>query len=632
MARLTQDVFIERCKKAHGDKYDYSKAVYVKNSEKVVIVCNEHGEFSQAPEKHWIGRGCPECKKVSVGNSLRADPEVVFNKCAEVHQGKYDYSKAVYINLDTKVEIICKEHGSFMQTPANHRKGKGCPLCKNSKISKLKTLTKDVWVKRFKDAHGERYDYSNFDPANMDHQHEIVCKQHGPFSQDPHSHASGKGCPKCAQERSSQRQMKGQEQAMEEIKEKWGDKYTYPSFHYKGHDGKLVVNCPLHGDFSTTFGNHISGHGCPRCAYERISLARMVENREVKQRAMEIHGGKYSYEWMDYKGMKKSIKILCNKHGEFTQMAETHLSGSGCPDCATPVSKGEQELYDVVLKMCPDAVQSDHSVLGRRELDIYIPSKKIAIEFNGVYWHSDKIKPKKYHYDKWKDCKEKGIRLIQILDIDWKNNREKMLSIIKHAIGNNDLRKVNARQCIIVDLKAKEVENFFYENHPQGPVRNPINHGLISPEGDLVAVMSFGFGKTSRGSSAKTATWELSRYATSCVVRGGASKLFKHFLRTYCPKEVKSFSMNDWFGGGLYEKLGFVGEEIPVDYRVYHPKLGIVPKSKWQRREIPKRIKDLGIAESYDPSTDKRTEKEMEDLMGALRIWDSGKIRWELVL
>lgn len=117
--------YIQRFQEVHGDKYDYSKVVYAGQHTKVAIICIEHDVFTQTPNNHLNGIGCPECQKKS-----RTKPTAQgIADFIKVHGNTYDYSQVVYTNNYTKVVIICKEHGEFLQTPSHHLKGKGCPKC-----------------------------------------------------------------------------------------------------------------------------------------------------------------------------------------------------------------------------------------------------------------------------------------------------------------------------------------------------------------------------------------------------------------------------------------------------------------------------------------------------------------------
>ena len=124
--RTTINGFIEKARKVHGDKYDYSKVEYINNKTKVCIICPEHGEFWQRPDKHIsCDRGCPKC-----GGTNRLTTDEFIAQAKKIHGDKYDYSKVNYNSTDTKVCIICPEHGEFWQTPHGHLQGQGCPYCK----------------------------------------------------------------------------------------------------------------------------------------------------------------------------------------------------------------------------------------------------------------------------------------------------------------------------------------------------------------------------------------------------------------------------------------------------------------------------------------------------------------------
>lgn len=130
MARLTTEEFIERARKVHGNKYDYSKVEYKNAHIKVCIICPEHGEFWQTPNAHlYLKRECSKCMKNAKGTT-----DEFIERARKIHSNKYDYSKVKYINNQTKVCIICPEHGEFWQAPGSHLLGKGCPHCLSSKI------------------------------------------------------------------------------------------------------------------------------------------------------------------------------------------------------------------------------------------------------------------------------------------------------------------------------------------------------------------------------------------------------------------------------------------------------------------------------------------------------------------
>jgi hypothetical protein len=187
--RLTNDEFIEKSKKVHGDKYDYSKVEYIKNTVKVCIICPEHGEFWQTPISHMGGRGCKKCyidrKKSSI--------EDFIEKSKKVHGDKYDYSKVEYDKNNVKVCIICPEHGEFYQQPRSHIVGCCCPKCDADN----KRKTTEQFIERAKEVHDDDYDYSKVEYVNGKTKVCIICPKHGEFLQIPNNHLHGQGCPKC---------------------------------------------------------------------------------------------------------------------------------------------------------------------------------------------------------------------------------------------------------------------------------------------------------------------------------------------------------------------------------------------------------------------------------------------------
>ena len=193
MKKLTVENFIEKAKKIHSNKYDYSKVEYINTMTKICIICPIHGEFWQTPAMHLHGNGCPKCKAKKQGDKCRKKIDDFIQEAKNVHGNKYDYSKVNYINNSTKVCIICPIHGEFSQTPKTHINQKcGCPEC-----SSLKKLTNEKFIEKAKNVHGNKYDYTKSQYKNTRTKLIIVCPKHGEFLQTPHSHLHGDGCPNC---------------------------------------------------------------------------------------------------------------------------------------------------------------------------------------------------------------------------------------------------------------------------------------------------------------------------------------------------------------------------------------------------------------------------------------------------
>lgn len=192
--RDTLEEFIKKAILKHGTKYDYSKVVYLGTHIKVCIICPEHGEFWQKPNRHLVGNGCQKCAVDKRTSISVFNLEQFIEKAKAVHGDKYDYSKAVYINIKTKITIICHVHGEFDQTPNSHLQGYGCNKCG---IESTRSHVND-FIQKAKKLHDNRYDYSMFIYKNSKVKGNIKCNVcNYIFNQTPADHLQGYGCPMC---------------------------------------------------------------------------------------------------------------------------------------------------------------------------------------------------------------------------------------------------------------------------------------------------------------------------------------------------------------------------------------------------------------------------------------------------
>lgn len=191
---LTQTEVINRFNQIHANKYDYSKVIYTKIHEKVKIICPIHGEFEQRPVDHMNGQNCPSCAQVSRNTIQTSDLLNFIHKANKKHNFKYNYNKTLYVKSSQKVVIICPEHGEFTKTPNKHLMGQGCPKCSNSY-----RRTQEDFINDSINVHGNLYDYSKAFYKNVDEKLIIICPIHGEFIQTPYHHIKKKsGCPSCS--------------------------------------------------------------------------------------------------------------------------------------------------------------------------------------------------------------------------------------------------------------------------------------------------------------------------------------------------------------------------------------------------------------------------------------------------
>lgn len=297
--KVTTESFIQKAREIHGDRYDYSKVEYKSAKEKVIIICKEHGEFPQTPNIHLRGKGCPICGNISRGKSNSSNTEEFIEKARKIHGDKYDYSKVNYINNSTKVTIICPEHGEFSMIPSNHLRGQGCVRC-HRPICDSKSF-----ISKAKEIHGNKYDYSKVDYKRTNIDVCIICPEHGEFWQTPNNHLQGKGCPKCGDKRSADSKKKSNEYFIQKAKEVHGDYYNYSKFVWTGESNKVIITCPIHGDFEQRGGNHLCGNGCPKC--NQSHLEREI-SLFLKENNIEFEEQK-KFEWLKNELTKQPLSL-----------------------------------------------------------------------------------------------------------------------------------------------------------------------------------------------------------------------------------------------------------------------------------------------------------------------------------
>ena len=619
---MTKEEKFERFKlkaiKVHKGYYIYDKVDYLDSTKKVCIICPLHGEFWQTPAAHVRGEHCPLCANKKRGDTFRGSKDNFILEARKTHGELYDYSNVKYESMMKPVEIICRKHGSFWQIPMQHIKGQGCPKCAG------RNQTNEEVVGRMKLAHAdEDYDYSKVEFTKMHNKVCIICYkkdkdgiEHGEFWQTPAKHIVGRGCPKCGNEKKNADRKITVEKFKARANNIFNSFYIYDYVNFNDLHDKVEIICPIHGEFKQFVCDHLNGHGCPKCAVEDSKL----KTNDFIKRSNDIHGNKYDYRKVKCNGTKNKVCIICPEHGKFWQTVESHLKGSGCPKCGKIISKNEEELYQFVCNLVgsDNIVRNDRDVLNGKEIDIYIPSLKVGIEYNGVVWHSEKFgKDSKYHIDKLKLALNKGVKLIQIFEDEYIGHKNIVFGKIRHIIGyDNFQRKVYARKCIIKEIDKEVAKNFLDTNHIQGYGKSTLFLGAYD-NSELVAVMGF----LNEGNN----NWNLTRFATDitklCCGLGG--KMFKYFLGKYNPKYVKSFADRRWTldkDNNLYTKIGFKLESVlKPDYRyVENGSYKRIHKFNFRKQTLNKKYKL--------PLT--MTESEMCNKIGVYKIWDCGLLKY----
>lgn len=196
--KLTTKEFISQAKLVHGDKFSYDRSEYKTALENITVTCKVHGDFEITPDSHKRGNGCAKCKFVMLGNRNRGTLENFLLRAKKHHGERYDYSKVDYKDSKQKLEIICKEHGSFFQSANSHGMGRGCPDCGDVEIGKKLADTTENFISKAQEVHGLKYDYSETKYTRHSKKLDIICRLHGKFTTLAATHLRGCDCPKCS--------------------------------------------------------------------------------------------------------------------------------------------------------------------------------------------------------------------------------------------------------------------------------------------------------------------------------------------------------------------------------------------------------------------------------------------------
>ena len=314
---------------------------------------------------------------------------------------------------------------------------------------------------------------------------------------------------------------------------------------------------------------------------------------------------------------------------EGSHLKSGHTMSCGCLDVSHGGSKVENEIRKWVDSLVESNSVKDRQILDGKEIDMYYPEFNIGIEYNGSAYHASLNgiygdKPKLYHRDKFLQAKEQGIHLISIFDVDWENNQEKIKMYLRSLFTKQ--KRFFARKCEIKPISKELADTFTDMYHIQGRTRqNSINYGLYYND-ELYAVMSFG---TLRLKKTQDGEYELHRYCVKdgYTILGGAEKLLKHFERDYSPKYIRSYSDNDYFLGGIYERLGFEnsGQCTPRYYWFLNNQE--IKRERCMLKHLKIQYPEL-LAKAYETNAPNKENFVMVQL-GARKVYRSGNTKWE---
>ena len=331
-----------------------------------------------------------------------------------------------------------------------------------------------------------------------------------------------------------------------------------------------------------------------------------------------------------YQGMEKTplLEFSCNTCNTTVMQKFYYGRGLRCDVCnprqSSFTSLEEQAVFDYIqTELGISGYQSDKSIIAPLELDMVFPALKIAVEYSGLYWHSEASsgKNRTYHYHKMLAAREQGYRLITIFSDEWLLNTEVVKSKLRNIFGKTTQRYY-ARKTQVKQLSHAEATNFLNQHHMQGAGSAQIKLGLTDPATQtLLAVMTFSPGRAALNTKKTPGEYELVRFATNgTAVVGGAGKLLSYFVKTHKPARIISYADLRWSQGNVYTKLGFTTRSEPtIGYWYVDGYQKRLHRFNFTKRQL--------VREGADPG---KTEWEIMQGLGYDRIWDCGHQKYVL--
>jgi hypothetical protein len=318
-------------------------------------------------------------------------------------------------------------------------------------------------------------------------------------------------------------------------------------------------------------------------------------------------------------GVHQKIEVICSCGDKFYPKINGFLSGIW-RSCGCEASKAETKIYDYIRSLGVEAYSRSRKIIPPLEVDIWVPDRKIAIEYDGLYWHSEKAlgaDAKTRIKTKADKIASTGGRLIVIFEDEWLQSEEKVKARLRSILGQNEV-SIGARKCEVVEISPEKAREVVGNWHLQKS--RPGIHIGLSYVGNLVAIATFARGNPSRG--IKPNEWELSRFCSkpNHSIPGGLSRILKAFKAKTGATEVFSYSDNRWSRGDVYAASGFV--EVSRSPQSYHY---VKSQKRYHRFTLRKDIllKRFG----GDPN---KTERELAIAAGYSRIWDLGTTKWKI--
>lgn len=454
---------------------------------------------------------------------------------------------------------------------------------------------------------------------------------------------NGCRCKYCAKKKRLRKSTYTIDNLKEDVYKIFGDKYKITSTTISKKTDTVKYFCQFcNEEHETTAKNLLRGHGCKKEGYARAAAlmagkpkphTNIKSLEQLKRDVLNAIGPDYEVIDGTYTKSTEYFEIkhkVCQRQYS-VKSCNIITHHTGCPYCSNKnYSEKQDEVMEYIRSIYPSEINKGKKFktsIGIREADIEIPDKKIIIEFDGLYWHSDDKIDRDYHIDKTNAFKELGYRTVHIFEDEWDYKKDIVKTKLANIIGCSSNDKIYARKCKVEKINTKQKDDFLEKYHIQGKDSAKIKYGLFYND-ELVAVMTFTKPRAAlRQNKNADGEYELSRFASSKNVVGGFSKLLKHIIKNHPEiKSIYTFADIRWssYDKNVYSKNGFKLDHISKPSYWYIPKNKNYREYRFKYRKSM--LKKL-FPEYYDKSL---TEIEIMKKAGYKVIWDCGNLVYKM--
>jgi very-short-patch-repair endonuclease len=635
--KLSYADWVAKFQAIHGEKYTYLCLVEGSSPVKITYRCPVHGEVTQLASNHKAGKGCALCSPVRE----KTDSEWI-SAAKKAHNDTYAYL-AVLRNrkAGTALKIKCRTHGEFTQLARHHIAGSGCPSCSNLRRHDLASVAEVG-----KALYPEIPQYLALTKTKGKSSVTLVCPTHGEVSQDVYRFLHlGHACPKCA----PNAKLSGEDWVMR-AKKRFGEAYTYTGVSEIEGKTHIHYTCPTHGSVTQLAKSHLKGAGCAMCfSTKKHTLGSLSQIRQ------EVSSEKYTNLTFTSKSRKNGkcrsfISFDCQTHGRTELSLDSFVAGRGCRKCNNGVSNLSLKVEEFLKE---NKISFESEVLcGPYRIDFVIHrtgKPPLALELNGLYWHSSFLFAKtfgnaKRDVEKTEFLRSKGYEVATLFEDEINDRWEACSTYLK--LRSHKLPSVGARKGVWSSISKHEAALFLEQHHLQGPPRRGTDYYAFRSKKDSAVLSVAVFDRevlskrgVKQGVALSCATAELVRFCGKVHLQGGFSRLLS-FYRTEHPETAKivSYVSRRLFSGEMYKSLAAwrLASPAAVDYcyTAAAPKAGqrLIPgsrlrvrKSAFQKSRLLSTFADSGIRPE-------QTELEMTEMLGFPRLYYAGTERWELLL